>query len=101
MSQLGDGTVTFTITAFPRPATRPAKQNRPGRTARHQITGRQLRPGQLTAPPLIAAPVLLTPAELPTVLRRYLKPRTRLSMAGSGPAPIPRAAVNAPFTTSS
>ena len=65
MSQLCDGTVTFTITAFPRPATRPAKQDRPGRTARHQITDRQLRPGQLTAPPLIAAPVLLTPAELP------------------------------------
>ena len=33
MSQLGDGTVTFTITAFPRPATRPAKQDRPGRAA--------------------------------------------------------------------
>jgi len=33
MSQLRDGTVTFTITAFPRPATRPAKQDRPGRTA--------------------------------------------------------------------
>ena len=36
MSQLCDGTVTFTITAFPGLRRGPAKQDRPGRTARHQ-----------------------------------------------------------------